>query len=849
MRNKLRFTHSKFVAMKKLFPLLLLVFGFTANATTYYISTSGNDANNGTSTSTPWKTLTKLNSFFSSLKPGDNVLLNRGNVFYGSITVNKNGSSGAPITIGAYGTGAQPVVTGFTTISSWTNLGNNIWESSSAATTLSTFNMVVINGVNTGMGRYPNTGFLAYQSHSGTSSITSSSLTGSPNWTGAEVVIRVIRWTLERDKITSQSGGKLTYSGSSATPTNGYGFFIQNDARTLDVQNEWYYNPSTKKLRIYSTSSPTNVKVTTIDRLVYTNGFDYVTFDNVDFEGANTTLLENRNSQHLVIQNCTFNFSGRYGLYIDNGNSQNESMTIDHNVFNNITENTMSFLGYTTNAWIKNNTISNTGMIGGAQSNNESSCDAIDINGKGSIMEYNTITNTGHTAIALRTSDAMIVRYNYISYFGMTKYDAGGIYSWNSDSTTAKVRTIDHNFIIYSKQTSDGIGTASLPSLFGIYLDGSSKNTIITNNTVAHCKNGDGIHILNSGSCTITNNVSYDNGNQLAFLHAFNGGMVINKMIVKRNIFFSRSLGQMTFFYRDDDNKHFNNFGTADSNYYTRPIDDNLTTQSVVVYDGTNRTLPNWQSFTKQDVHSKKAPKTVSDTNDIRFEFNATATSKTVSLPYNYIDVYNVSHNGSITLAPYTSAILIKNGSTGTLLPAVNPANTVNGINYKYYEGTYSVIPNFSSLTAVKTGTTTNFNISLANKSTLSAFSFTGYVTVPSDGQYTFYTNSDDGSSLYIDNVLVVNNDGVHPPRENSGTIGLKAGKHAISVSFFQQVGGSVLTVSYSGSGVSKQAIPASALYRVSGSGLVALDDNNDAYLSSSKYKSLSKSICQLYRS
>src|ERR1700712_4185143 len=122
MKNNLR-------AIRNFLTLLFLILGFSVNATTYYISTSGNDANNGTSTSTPWKTLTKLNSFFSSLKPGDNVLLNRGNVFYGSITVNKNGSSGAPITIGAYGTGAQPVVTGFTTVSSWTNLGSNIWES------------------------------------------------------------------------------------------------------------------------------------------------------------------------------------------------------------------------------------------------------------------------------------------------------------------------------------------------------------------------------------------------------------------------------------------------------------------------------------------------------------------------------------------------------------------------------------------------------------------------------------------------------------------------------------------------------------------------------------------------
>ena len=206
---------NKFAAMKKLITVLLLALSFTANATTYYFSASGNDANNGTSTSTPWKTLSKFNSVFASKSPGDNFLFNRGDVFYGSITISRSGSSGSPITIGAYGTGANPVITGFTTVSAWTNLGSNIWESTSAVSALSATNMVVINGVNTPMGRYPNTGYLTYQSFSGKTSITSSSLSGSPNWTGAEAVIRKQRWIIDRNLITAQSGGTLTYKPSS----------------------------------------------------------------------------------------------------------------------------------------------------------------------------------------------------------------------------------------------------------------------------------------------------------------------------------------------------------------------------------------------------------------------------------------------------------------------------------------------------------------------------------------------------------------------------------------------------------------------------------------------------------
>lgn len=146
-----------------------------------------------------------------------------------------------------------------------------------------------------------------------------------------------------------------------------------------------------------------------------------------------------------------------------------------------------------------------------------------------------------------------------------------------------------------------------------------------------------------------------------------------------------------------------------------------------------------------------------------------------------------------------------------------NPANTVNGLNYSYYHGTWNTLPNFGALTAVKTGTTATFDLSLRNQEENFGFSYTGYVSVPTDGSYTFYTASDDGSRLYIGSTLVVDNDGLHATEERSGTIGLQAGKHAITVNFFEKSGGQTLNVSYAGPSISKQNIPASALHRASG--------------------------------
>ena len=144
-----------------------------------------------------------------------------------------------------------------------------------------------------------------------------------------------------------------------------------------------------------------------------------------------------------------------------------------------------------------------------------------------------------------------------------------------------------------------------------------------------------------------------------------------------------------------------------------------------------------------------------------------------------------------------------------------NPTGAIAGLDYKYFQGTWSVLPVFSSLTPVKSGIVSTFDITPKNQNDNFGFEFTGFVNIPNDGTYTFYTSSDDGSKLYIGTTQVVSNDGLHGVVEKSGTIGLKAGKHAIRVVFFERTGGESLVVSYAGPGIAKIAIPASALFRI----------------------------------
>ncbi len=131
-------------------------------AKNYYFSTqSGDDSRTilqAQNPSTPWKTINKLNSFFSNLKPGDSILFKRGETFFESITISASGTTGNIITIGAYGIGADPIITGLTTITGWTSLGGGLYEKTLASPPTKSLNIVLFNGALQPIGRYPKAG-------------------------------------------------------------------------------------------------------------------------------------------------------------------------------------------------------------------------------------------------------------------------------------------------------------------------------------------------------------------------------------------------------------------------------------------------------------------------------------------------------------------------------------------------------------------------------------------------------------------------------------------------------------------------------------------------------------------
>ena len=134
--------------------------------------------------------------------------------------------------------------------------------------------------------------------------------------------------------------------------------------------------------------------------------------------------------------------------------------------------------------------------------------------------------------------------------------------------------------------------------------------------------------------------------------------------------------------------------------------------------------------------------------------------------------------------------------------------NPKTGIRYQYYEGEWDSLPDFSLLTPEKSGSLPYFSFEPGNDQERFGFKYTGYILIPKRNVYTFFTESDDGSRLYIGQKLVVDNDGLHGLRQEEGSIGLTPGFHPITVTYFEKTGSKELNVYIRSPDLPKQLIP-----------------------------------------
>ncbi|WP_411267849.1 beta strand repeat-containing protein, partial [Pedobacter sp. AK017] len=225
---------------------------------------------------------------------------------------------------------------------------------------------------------------------------------------------------------------------------------------------------------------------------------------------------------------------------------------------------------------------------------------------------------------------------------------------------------------------------------------------------------------------------------------------------------------------------------------------------------------------------------------EANFEITGITAAQAGTYTCTYTDKYGctVSNSTTITVSPSVVSTFTIGGEYK--LSCTNPSVTLNvtgftpGIQYETFNpydasslfasSNFAVItPGFYNRKPASTGVATQMNLSgltgITGLSTAYGVKYKGFINITTAGNYTFYTNSKDGSTLSVDGSTLISNDGSHALTEVASTaVNLSAGYHSITVNYFNgSAGTAALSVSYSGPSVAKQVIPASVLFYAGG--------------------------------
>lgn len=139
-------------------------------------------------------------------------------------------------------------------------------------------------------------------------------------------------------------------------------------------------------------------------------------------------------------------------------------------------------------------------------------------------------------------------------------------------------------------------------------------------------------------------------------------------------------------------------------------------------------------------------------------------------------------------------------------------ANLQPGIRVDFYQDNpgNAALESFTDMTSQSSGIVSNISLDVPQRSTNDGYGlvFRGQLETAEPGKYTFFTTSDDGSRLYVNGELVVDNDGLHVMEEKSGSSILPAGYCEIIVTYFENGGAEGLQIAWQGPSFEKQSIP-----------------------------------------
>jgi hypothetical protein len=638
---------------------------------TYYVDgINGNDTNNGTSTVTAWKTIARVNTALTNntILPGNVVRFRCNQTYYGGINIPRSGTIGNPIIFSSWDIGNKPILSGFSS-TNWANLGSNLWESTTVST-LSTCNILFNNGLNLPYGRMPKTGYWNMDNASQTNLTASELNSATTNWGGANVAIKTARWHIDRYNVTSHSGSTLTFPPTDGNyiPEPDWGFFLQNHVKACTVQNEWCYNSTTKKVTMYSTTMPTNIKIPTVEIGINLNAFNHITINNLAFEGYNSNgvfanLSDLVSNTGITIQDCKFDFIGKFAIFTNRRKSN--GIVITNNIIDECNDGGIH-VGSTDDAIISDNIMTNTGnLVGMGQNGDESYSGIVSFAGDNCKVYRNNITNAGYVGIRWDGDGTEIVN-NTVINTNYIKDDGGGIYNYpnNGDDTIdthVKRRLVKGNIVIDAPGNNEG-SHPDYQSLEGycIYNDGNSSDTDFIDNFCYNSAGSTGCFFMNGGYNNIVDNNLFLGSQRVLRSHVVKNITPLAHQYTN-NTYVAKESNQYPIYWQIP---AIPASWLLSGNRYAKPIDDS--SAKMWIDDGVDAkyTLVAYKArpfLSNEDQNATNSVISVANSSKILHFYNETAVGKTIALGAGvYRDAKDgTTKTGNIILQPYTGIVLL----------------------------------------------------------------------------------------------------------------------------------------------------------------------------------------------
>ncbi|MFW6327172.1 MAG: right-handed parallel beta-helix repeat-containing protein, partial [Bacteroidota bacterium] len=301
---------------------MLLTISLVVEAKDYYVSNDGNDSFSGTSLSEAFQTLERLNEVH--LKPGDKILLKRGDVFMGSIVVNSSGKADAPIIIGAYGIGSNPVIKGSVRVPGIKKQKENTYTFHLEKQVKNLF----VNDKMMIPARYPNLN--QYLRSDNDKNETPMGMLYDKDldfedgyWEGATLVYRGTDWTYDWVTIDKFENNTFYFDSMEVRyrPRKGYGYFIQHKAELLDTINEFFYDKESKTCHFITkdnvSGNMSGVEAVVLDyAILLADGISHVKIENLEFTKFHEAgIIARSNNNFITINNCSIKQIEKVGIW------------------------------------------------------------------------------------------------------------------------------------------------------------------------------------------------------------------------------------------------------------------------------------------------------------------------------------------------------------------------------------------------------------------------------------------------------------------------------------------------------------------------------------------------------